>query len=163
MIDSFFFFFKQKTAYEMRISDWSSDVCSSDLFTHNINLFRGGARIVGPNAMDVSGSHLPAEKILIASGAKPTIPDVHGVEHGITSNEIFALESLPRSIVIIGGGYIAIEFAGILNRLGSEVTLLNRTHTTLRSYDAELTAKLVDIYRAPGTKPLLRTTPRGAT
>src|SRR3546814_3072240 len=110
-------FFKQKTAYEMRISDWSSYVFSSDL---NINLFRGGARIVGPNAVDVAGSHLTAEKILIASGAKPTIPDVHGVEHGITSNEIFELESLPRSIVIIGGGYIAIEFAGILNSLGSE-------------------------------------------
>src|SRR3546814_18608314 len=93
------------------------------------SLFRGGARIVGPNAVDVAGSHLTAEKILIASGAKPTIPDVHGVEHGITSNEIFELESLPRSIVIIGGGYIAIEFAGILNSLGSEVTLLNRTPT----------------------------------
>src|SRR3546814_17447566 len=64
------------------------------LFTHKINLFRGGARIVGPNAVDVAGSHLTAEKILIASGAKPTIPDVHGVEHGITSNEIFELESL---------------------------------------------------------------------
>src|SRR3546814_290931 len=132
------------------------------LFTHNINLFRGGARIVGPNAVDVAGSHLTAEKILIASGAKPTIPDVHGVEHGITSNEIFELESLPRSIVIIGGGYIAIEFAGILNSLGSEVTLLNRTHTILRSYDAELTAKLVDIYRARGIKLLFSTSLVGA-
>src|SRR3546814_4647908 len=126
-----FFFFKQKTAYEMRISDWSSDACSSDLLT--------------------------AEKILIASGAKPTIPDIHGAEHGITSNEIFELESLPRSIVIVGGGYIAIEFAGILNSLGSEVTLLNRTDTILRSYDAELAAKLVDIYRARGIKLLFNT------
>src|SRR3546814_20192512 len=91
----------------MRISDWSSDVCSSDL-------------------------------------------DVHGVEHGITSNEIFELESLPCSIVIIGGGYIAIEFAGILNSLGSEVTLLNRTHTILRSYDAELTATLRSEERCVG-------------
>src|SRR3546814_1237624 len=88
------------------------------LFTHNINLFRGGARIVGPNAVDVAGSHLTAEKILIASGAKPTIPDVHGVEHGITSNAIFTLESLPRSIVIIGCRYIANEFAVILNSIG---------------------------------------------
>src|SRR3546814_13252785 len=95
---------------------------------------------------------LTAEKILIASGAKPTIPDIHGAEHGITSNEIFELESLPRSIVIVGGGYIAIEFAGILNSLGSEVTLLNRTDTILRSYDAQLAAKPVHIYRAHGIK-----------
>src|SRR3546814_8614282 len=86
-----------------------------------------------------------------------TIPDIHGAEHGITSNEIFELESLPRSIVIVGGGYIAIEFAGILNSLGSEVTLLNRTDTILRSYDAELAAKLVDIYRARGIKLLFNT------
>src|SRR3546814_13431795 len=58
-----------------------------------------------PKCCGRCGSHLTAEKILIASGAKPTIPDVHGVEHGITSNEIFELESLPTSIVIIGGGY----------------------------------------------------------
>src|SRR3546814_3157592 len=110
----------------------SAEVCRLEglyrqaLSTHNIDLFHGEARIVGPNAVDVAGLHLTAEKILIASGAKPTIPDIHGAEHGITSNEIFELESLPRSIVIVGGGYIAIEFAGTLNSLGSEVTLLNR-------------------------------------
>src|SRR3546814_7479631 len=77
-------------------------------------------------------------------------------------NKIYELESLPHSIGSIGGGYIAIEFAGILNSLGSEVTLLNRTHTILRSYDAELTAKLVDIYRARGIKLLFSTSLVGA-
>src|SRR3546814_12235385 len=138
----------------MRISDWSSDVCSSDL---NNNLFRGGARIVGPNAVDVAGSHLTAEKILIASGAKPTIPDVHGVEHGITTKEIFELESLPRSIVIIGSGYVAIEVTGILNRPGSEVTLLNRPHNILTSDDTDQTAILLEIYRARRTQIVFRT------
>src|SRR3546814_4831092 len=66
------------------------------------------------------------------------------------------------ALPIFGGGYIAIEFAGILNSLGSEVTLLNRTHTILRSYDAELTAKLVDIYRARGIKLLFSTSLVGA-
>src|SRR3546814_18812413 len=91
--------------------------------------------------------------------SKPTIPDVHGFEHGITSNDIFELESMPRSIVIIGGGYIAIEFAGILNSLGNEVTLLNGTHRNLTTYDAELTAKPVDIYRAAGAKLIIHNHP----
>src|SRR3546814_20478979 len=87
------------------------------LFTHNINLFRGGARNVGPNAEDVAGSHLTAEKILIDSGAKPTIPAVHGVAPGITSNEILEIETLPGRIVIHGVGLTTTEFTGPLHHL----------------------------------------------
>src|SRR3546814_3315584 len=108
----------QKTAYEERISDWSSDVCSSDL-----EIIHERAVITGPNAVKLaSGRTVTARYILVAVGAWPVVPECEGNELGITSNEVFHLETLPKRVVIAGGGYIANEFAGIFHERSEEHT-----------------------------------------
>lgn len=93
---------------------------------------------------------MSAKVILIATGARPQIPPVPGIEHAITSNEAFHLERLPARIMIAGGGYIANEFAGIFNELGSRVTLVNRSDQLLRSYDAQIRDRLLQISTSKG-------------
>src|SRR5262249_2349175 len=92
-----------------------------------------------------SGKELTAGKILIATGAHPVMPKIEGIEHAISSNEVFHLEKLPKRIVIAGGGYIANEFAGIFHQFGSHVTLVNRTDVLLRQYDQQIVDRLLQI------------------
>jgi glutathione reductase (NADPH) len=93
---------------------------------------------------------LSAETILVATGSHPVIPDVPGKEHLISSNECFELEQLPASIVIIGAGYIGIEFASIFNGLGVAVTVLHRGDQILRDFDLDLRDGLADAMRNRG-------------
>ncbi|MEY2943491.1 MAG: glutathione-disulfide reductase, partial [Pseudomonadota bacterium] len=88
--------------------------------------------------------------ILIAVGAWPVMPEFAGVEHCITSNEVFHLPTFPKRVVIQGAGYIALEFAGIFNALGAQVTVVNRSDQILRGYDLALRERLLDITRARG-------------
>ncbi|MGL4312398.1 MAG: FAD-dependent oxidoreductase, partial [Sphingomonas sp.] len=123
----------------------------STLHRNNVTVFHERATIAGPNSICLaSGRLVTAGTILIATGAWPSRPDVPGAELGITSNEIFGLEKLPERAVIAGAGYIANEFAGILHELGVHVTLVTRGNRMLRSYDAEIVDRLVDISRAKG-------------
>ena len=116
-----------------------------------VEIFRQRAVIVGPNLVRLAdGTEISAANILIATGAWPSIPDIPGAEYGITSNEVFHLEQLPKRAVIAGAGYIANEFAGIFNELGVEVTLVTRGDKMLRSYDQEIVEKLVGISREKG-------------
>ncbi|MGE4411828.1 MAG: FAD-dependent oxidoreductase, partial [Sphingobium sp.] len=118
---------------------------------NKVTTFHERARISGPNeVMLASGKTVSAGTILIATGSWPIIPDIPGAEHGITSNEVFHLDALPKRVVIAGGGYIANEFAGIFNELGSEVTLVNRSDQILRGYDEQIRDKLVEISSAKG-------------
>jgi glutathione reductase (NADPH) len=88
---------------------------------------------------------MTAEKILIATGAAPVMPKIEGIEHAISSNEVFHLDRLPKRIVIAGGGYIANEFAGIFHQFGTHVTLVNRSDTILRQYDQQIVDRLLQI------------------
>lgn len=116
-----------------------------------VEIFRQRAVIAGPNLIRLAdGSEISAANILIATGAWPSIPEIPGAQYGITSNEVFHLEKLPKRAVIAGAGYIANEFAGIFNELGVEVTLVTRGDKMLRSYDQEIVGKLVDITREKG-------------
>lgn len=115
------------------------------LATHNVRVFDERAVVTGPNCVRVGNHELEAGVILIATGAHPQIPPLPGHEHGFTSNEAFHLEELPRRIVIAGGGYIANEFAGIFNELGSKVTLVNRSDRILRGYDEQIRDRLLQI------------------
>src|SRR5205085_8893347 len=100
----------------------------------------------GPNAIRLAiGKEVTAEKILIATGATPVMPQIEGIEHSISSNEVFHLDSLPKRIVIAGGGYIANEFAGIFHQFGSHVTLVNRSDVILRGYDQQIVDRLLQI------------------
>ncbi len=122
------------------------------LDNNKVTLFQQRATIAGPNLIRLAdGQTVTAGTILIATGATPLIPaDVPGAELGISSNEVFHLDQLPKRVVIAGAGYIANEFAGIFNELGVEVMLGTRADKMLRSYDQELVEKLVGMSREKG-------------
>ena len=116
------------------------------LTSHDVTIFHERAILTGANSVKLAGGkELTADKILIATGARPVMPSVEGIEHAISSNETFHLEKLPRRIVIAGGGYIANEFAGIFHQFGSRVTLVNRTDVILRNYDQQIVDRLLQI------------------
>jgi glutathione reductase (NADPH) len=116
------------------------------LNNHDVEIFKERAVLTGPNRVRLaSGREISAGKILIATGARPLMPAIPGIEHAISSNETFHLEALPKRIVIVGGGYIANEFAGIFNEFGSGVTLVNRTDVLLRGYDQQVVDRLIQI------------------
>jgi glutathione reductase (NADPH) len=104
------------------------------------------ATIAGPHTVTLArdGSTVTARYILVATGGKPVKPDIPGAEHAITSNEAFHLKELPASILIVGGGYIAVEFAGILSGLGAKTTLVYRGHKVLRGFDDDLREGLME-------------------
>ena len=116
------------------------------LTNHDVTIFAERAVLTGANAVQLAGGkELDAKTVLIATGARPALPEIQGIEHAITSNEVFHLPSLPKRIVIVGGGYIANEFAGIFLQFGSQVTLVNRTDTMLRHYDQQIVDRLIQI------------------
>jgi glutathione reductase (NADPH) len=104
----------------------------------NVKLFEHRATFKDAHTVIVGDAEVTAERILIAVGGHPTLPDIPGIEHAISSNEAFHLEDLPRRIVIVGGGYIAVEFAGIFAGLGAEVTQLYRGTQILRGFDGDI-------------------------
>ena len=103
-----------------------------------VTLLRGRARIVGPGAVEVNGVVHRAERIVVATGGWPVPPEVPGGALAISSNEIFDLAEFPKRLVVVGGGYIACEFASIFGGLGSHVTQLYRGEQILRGFDAEV-------------------------
>ncbi|HXC74534.1 MAG TPA: glutathione-disulfide reductase [Sphingomicrobium sp.] len=116
------------------------------LTSHDVEIFHERAVLTGPNAVRLGGGReLTADKILIATGARPSMPELDGIEHAISSNEVFNLERLPKRIVIAGGGYIANEFAGIFHEFGTKVILVNRTDVMLRQYDQQIVDRLIQI------------------
>ena len=126
-------------------------VYEQTLASHGVTIFHERGELTGPNEVRLaSGEVRTARIICVATGARPMVPDVPGVEHSITSNEVFHLERLPKRIVIAGGGYIANEFAGIFHQFGSHVTIVNRSDTILRGYDEQLRDRLLQISLAKG-------------
>ena len=124
---------------------------------NNVVLYNGRAVIEGPNTVRVNGESLSARRILVATGGWPHIPDIPGREHVISSNEAFFLETLPERAVIVGGGYIAVEFAGIFYGLGVETTLVYRRDLFLRGFDGEMREFLAEQMRAKGINLLFNT------
>jgi len=102
------------------------------------DVIHGRGRIIDPHTVAIGDTHYSAEKLLIATGGWPFVPDFPGNEYAVTSNEIFDLETFPRRLVIVGGGYIAVEFAGIFSGLGANVTQLYRRSLFLRGFDLDL-------------------------
>ncbi|RMS31913.1 Glutathione-disulfide reductase [Pseudomonas ficuserectae] len=128
--------------------DWSTLIANKDreinrlngiyrklLVDSGVTLLEGHARLVGPQRVEINGQSYSAERILIATGGWPQVPDVPGREHAITSNEAFYLKTLPKRVVVVGGGYIAVEFASIFNGLGADTTLVYRRELFLRGFD----------------------------
>ncbi len=125
----------------------------STLGKSNVEIIRSRAVLEGPNAIRLTADNktVTAKTILIATGAWPFVDKtVPGAEHMITSNEVFHLQAQPKRVVIVGGGYIAVEFAGIFHGLGSEVTLLYRGEEILRGFDDDLRKALHTEYEKKG-------------
>ncbi len=107
-----------------------------------VELHQARGTIVDPHTVRVGERMISAETMLVACGGWPSLPEVPGIEHAFTSNEAFHLEALPRRVVVVGGGYVAVEFAGIFNGLGVEVTELYRGEQILRGFDDDIRATL---------------------
>jgi glutathione reductase (NADPH) len=121
------------------------------LGNHKVEIIKQRATVTGPNEVRLGdGRTVTAERILVAVGARPVVPQFPGSEHGITSNEVFHLDALPKRVVIAGAGYIANEFAGIFHMFGAHVTLVNRSDVILRGYDEQIRDRLLTISMMKG-------------
>ena len=138
-----------------------SGIYNSNLLKAGVTAFEERAEVIDAHTVKLmkSGSELSAERILIATGGPPQLLDgLPGLEHGITSNETFLLEAFPRRILIVGGGYVALEFANIFHGLGAETRIVHRGDRMLRGFDDDLRAHLhIETERA-GVKLTMRTT-----
>jgi len=124
---------------------------TSTLTNNGVTIINDRAVITGPNSLRLGdGREVTAARILVATGATPSVPKCPGHELGITSNEAFHLDGIPKRIVIAGAGYIANEFAGIFHQFGAHVTLINRTDVILRGYDEQIRDRLLQISMMKG-------------
>ena len=124
---------------------------TATLENHGVDIIHERATVTGPHAVKLaSGREITAERILIAVGARPAVPSCPGAEHGITSNEAFHLDAIPKRILIAGAGYIANEFAGVFHQFGAHVILINRTDVILRGYDESIRDRLLQISMTKG-------------
>lgn len=137
--------------------DWSSLIANKNqeiqrlngiyrnlLVESGVSLFEAHARLVDAHTVEVAGQRYSAEHILVATGGWPFVPEIPGHEHAITSNEAFYLERLPRRVLVVGGGYIAVEFASIFHGCGADTKLLYRGELFLRGFDGSLRDHIKD-------------------
>jgi len=139
-----------------------SGIYVTNLQKAGAHLLHGKAVVIDPHTVEVlpregskDGGRYTARRILIATGGRPTRPDFPGAEFGVTSDEAFHLPELPKRVLVVGGGYIAVEFAGIYNGLGVETTLLYRGANILRGFDDDVRAHLADELEKRGIKVVL--------
>jgi glutathione reductase (NADPH) len=134
-----------------------SGIYVTNLQNAGAELIHERAVVVDPHTVELtkSGRRVSAERILVATGGRPWKPELPGAEHAITSEEAFHLEALPKSIVIAGGGFIALEFAGIFNGLGVETTLVHRGPNVLRGFDDHVRAHIAEEMERRGVRVIL--------
>lgn len=113
-----------------------------NLEASGVEILNGRAVLKDAHTVLLDGREISAKYILVAVGATPFMPQIDGIEHAISSNEAFHIEALPRDIIVVGGGYIAVEFAGIFNGLGVNTTLVYRGEEILRGFDNEVRTHL---------------------
>jgi glutathione reductase (NADPH) len=136
----------RRDAYVLRLNG----LYEKGLDTSDVRYIAGKASFVDAHTIAVGDSHYEAERIVIATGGRPTVPEVPGAEHGITSDGFFELESRPQRVLIAGSGYIAVELAGVLNGLGCETQLTVRKDSIIRSFDSMLGEQLMEAMQKDG-------------
>lgn len=129
-----------REAYIKGITDWYGNYLKDS----NIDYIQGTAKFIDANTIDVDGTHYTADHIVISPGGYPIVPDVQGAELGMTSDGFFALKEQPKRVAVVGAGYIAVELAGVLNGLGSDVSMLLRRDHFLGSFDSMLRETLME-------------------
>lgn len=142
---------ESRSAYIGRIHTSYNNV----LAKNNVDVINGFAKFVNANTVEVSfadGStqQISADHILIATGGRPSRPQIKGAEYGIDSDGVFALNALPQRVAVVGAGYIAVEIAGVFNSLGCETNLFVRRHSPLRSFDGLIVDTLVEVMQQDG-------------
>jgi glutathione reductase (NADPH) len=123
-----------------------------------VTMIEGTAKLVDAHTVAIAERRVTAQNILVATGGGPSKPSIPGIEHAITSNEAFELPALPRRVLIVGGGYVAVEFAGIFNGLGSEVTISYRGDEILKRFDDDVRRHLHEEMGKKGVRILLKST-----
>ena len=131
---------ERRDAYIERLNG----IYERNLDKRGVTFLRGRARFVDANTLDIDGREVQADRIVVATGGRPMVPDIPGAELGITSDDFFELEERPQRVVIAGSGYIAVELAGVFNALGSNVQLVVRKDSVLRDFEPMLAEKLMD-------------------
>jgi len=137
-----------RQAYIKGINDWYHTYLADS----KIDEISGAASFVDAKTLEVNGEQYTADHIVIAPGTTPVVPDIPGAELGMTSDGFFALTEQPKRIAVVGSGYIAVEIAGLLRALGSEVTLIIRSETVLRGFDSMLRDVLMEELISAGIK-----------
>lgn len=155
---------ESRQAYIERIHTSYNNVLSKN----NVDVLNGFARFKDEKTVEVSyedGSkeEVTADHILIATGGRPTIPDLEGAEYGITSDGVFALDALPKSVAIVGAGYIAVELAGVFNSLGVKTHLFVRQHAPLRQQDPLIVETLLEVLAQDGIELHTQAIPQKVT
>jgi glutathione reductase (NADPH) len=133
------------------------DVYNNLLQKSGVSVITGRVHVLSAHTIAINGKEYTAERILVATGGWPFVPDIPGKQYIATSNEMFSLEQLPKRIVIVGGGYIAVEFAGILHGLGVETTICHRAHKLLSGFDEDIRDFLAHEMTKKGIKLLFKT------
>lgn len=131
-----------------------SGIYSNNLIKSGVKIIESEASILDHNKIKIhsTGQVISAKNILIATGSQPNIPNIEGSEYGITSNEVFDLNILPKSCVIVGGGYIAMEFASIFHGLGVEVNIMHRGKSVLKDFDHDIGNSLKEEFEKKSLK-----------
>ncbi|MDJ0747997.1 MAG: glutathione-disulfide reductase [Woeseiaceae bacterium] len=119
-------------------------IYENNLDKRGVTYIAGHARFTGTHTVDVDGTGYEADRIVIATGGRPMVPDIPGAGHGITSDDFFELEERPQRVLVAGSGYIAVELAGVFNALGSDVHVVVRKNRILRTFDTMLSDELMD-------------------
>ncbi len=145
-----------RTAYIDRIHTSYSNVFNKN----HVEVIEGFARFVDAHTVEVNGETITADHILIATGGRPSHPNVPGAEYGIDSDGFFELDTLPKRVAVVGAGYIAVELAGVVNALGAETHLFVRKHAPLRSFDPMIVETLVEVMAAEGPTLHTQATPK---
>ena len=143
--------------------DWAALKSRRDSYVHRLNgiyennldksgvtTITGTARFVDAHTVTVEEQHYQADRIVVATGGQPIVPDIPGAELGITSDNFFELEERPRRVLVAGSGYIAVELAGVFNGLGSETQLVVRKDSIIREFDSMLGEQLMEAMRKDG-------------
>ena len=146
----------RRDAYVKRLNN----IYENNLEKRGVRYINGWARLVDAHTVDVEGSRYEANRLVIATGGHPMVPGIPGAEFGITSDGFFELEEQPRRVLIAGSGYIAVELAGVFNGLGSEVNLVVRKDSVLRSFDTMLSDELMEAMQGDGIRLDTRVVPK---
>lgn len=137
-------------AFKETFTDPVPEQSKKSLESSNIETFSGSAQFLDKHTLQVNDDNLQAKQFVIATGARPSLLDIPGKEHFLTSNDFLSLQEMPETVTFIGGGYIAFEFAAIANAAGAKVHVIHHNKRPLKAFDSELVTQLMDVLENKG-------------